>query len=67
MHTCPFSLPVSEFPMDISPNALFCTKIALKLLNWHNLPGGVPPGPGEAVSEVVSSRPQRGNVRCFPS
>ena len=32
---------------------LHCAQIALKLLNWHNLPGGVP-RLGEAVSEAMS-------------
>ena len=52
-----------SFPLETSPNASFCTKIALKLLNWHNLPGGVP-GLGEAVSEAVSSVAAAGEGRA---
>lgn len=51
-HVPSLTLPRSV-PLETLPNASFCTKIALKLLNQHSLPGAVS-GFGEAVSEAVS-------------
>lgn len=61
-HVLSLSLPLS-FPLETSPYAAFCTKIALKLLSWRSLPGVIP-GLGEAVSEDVSPAAAAGEGRA---